>query len=141
MATLTWGVKASLLQYLTTMARGRVEVFDDATVTDLGIVFPAAETADHPLVFRGTVLLTGHGGLMRISLSDPVIHRESDGRWLLSACRADGERFPVADIDQFTQDDSGLVQAGVTTLTAEGVPIFGDQYAAGTVLDSPTITL
>ncbi len=141
MSTLTWGVKSSLLHYLTGVARGRIEVFDGALMTDRGVVFPAQEHAPHPLVFRGTVLLTGHGGMMRISLGDPVIHRESDGRWLLSACGADGERIPVADIDQFTQDDTGLVQAGVTTLTRAGVVIFGDQYPAGTVLDSPEITL
>lgn len=141
MATLIWGVKTSLLQYLTGMARGAIEVFDDAEVTEHGICFPSADEAQHPLAFRGAVLMTGHGGLLRISLGDPVIHREDDGRWLLSARRADGQRIPVADIEQFTQDHTGLVQAGVTTLTEQGVSVFDGQYPAGTTLDSPTITL
>lgn len=141
MGMLIWGVKESLLKYLTGMARGVIEVFDEAELTDQGIRFPSADDAPHPLVFRGAVRMTGHGGLLCVTLGDPVIHREDDGRWLLSACRADGQRIPVADIEQFTQDQTGVVQAGVTTLTEEGVAIFDGQYPAGTRLDSPTITL
>lgn len=141
MATLIWGVKTSLLQYLTGMARGGIEVFDEAEVTEHGIRFPSADQSQHPLAFRGAVLMTGHGGLLRISLGDPVLHREDDGRWLLSARRADGQRIPVADIEHFTQDHTGVVQAGATTLTEQGVAIFDGQYPAGTALDSPTITL
>lgn len=141
MATLLWGIRTSLFLYIRGIARGEVTVFGGAELIDDEVAFPSAEEEGRSLVFRGAVTLTGHGGLLHITVADPVVHREDDGRWLISACGNDGERVPLADIDQLAEDESGLVHAGTTTLTAAGAQIFGGQYPPGSTLDSPLIRL
>jgi len=138
MAALTWAVRGSLLRYVTGIARGEVTVSEGAELTDDGIVFPAAGRSDYPFAFAGGVTMSGHAGSLRIVLAEPVLHREESGRWLLSA-RGAGGRTPIAEIDCFIDDGSGVVWGGTTTLTPDGVAVFGGQYPAGSLLDSPFI--
>lgn len=85
--------------------------------------------------------MSGHGGMLNIVVSDPVVHREEDGTWLLSVINADGDRVAIAAIEFLGEDDTGQVHAGPTTLHPQGVAIFGGQYDAGSELDSPMIIL
>lgn len=131
MTTLDWGVKASLLAYVRRMADGSVEATGGATTTDAGIRFEGVGR----LAFRGTVTLTGHGGLLRVTIADPAIV-EADGGWLLEIADPDNSssRLAFATIAAF----DGRRASG-TALTQDGADLFFGPYAQGTAIDDPVV--
>ncbi|WP_306232071.1 HtaA domain-containing protein [Agrococcus beijingensis] len=132
---LVWGVKASLVGYVRGMADGRVEATGGAEVVDDGFRFPRGE-GDDPLAFRGSVALTGHGGMLRVVIADPAL-RETAGGWAIEIADPDEPevRLRFATLQAFDGE-----RATGTALTAEGADLFFfGPYAQGTPLDDPVV--
>lgn len=139
MSTLVWAVKSSLLEYTRSMQDGQIVLADGATETTGGFWFPGADTVNGVLRFRGSVTLTGHGGMMRIVISDPWLHLHGPGA-LLSIKDDDepGGRLRFAQILELKGDGTTLRAVG-TALTADGADLFFGPYAEGTSLGDPTV--
>lgn len=132
---LTWGIKASLLDYVRGMPDGSVELADGASEAAGAFRFPADVASGDPLAFRGAVRLTGHGGMMRVTIADPSIVQTADGWALEIADPDDAElRLRFATIARFDGD-----RATGTALTEDGADLFFGPYAQGTPLDDPRI--
>lgn len=138
--SLDWGIKASLLRYVRGMSDGAVTVSGGASEIDSvaggGFRFPSDDTTDALLAFRGTVTLTGHGGMMRVVLADPALVETGTG-WVLEIDDPDDPSIrlvfaTVADFD-------GHLASG-TALTEDGADFFFGPYERGTALDNPAVT-
>lgn len=136
--SLTWGIKRSLMQYLVGPAMGSLQTFRGAEVTSDGVQFQASDDFEDQLQFLGSVLLTGHGSLMRIVFGDPAIELRDDATGILWVRVESGDRLPLAELHNLTRT-SGGVEIESTVLRPEGVPVFGGQYPSGTLLDNPII--
>lgn len=139
MNSLQWGIKSSLLRYVQGMPDGTIEVSRGAAETAEGFVFPATFTVEGELSFRGTVTLTGHGGMLHLPLSDPALVAEGAG-WALTIADPDNadERLQFARAGQLIETDRGLCAVG-TVLTSDGADLFFGPYVAGTPLDDPCV--
>lgn len=134
--SLHWGIKASLLDYVRGMADGAVVASEGATPTDAGFRFPAASAAGpSPLAFRGAVALTGHGGMLRVTIADPAIVETADG-WALEIADPDDRsaRLRFATITGFDG-----ARASGTALTQDGADLFFGPYERGTAIDDPVV--
>jgi hypothetical protein len=134
-AVLSWGVKASLVGYVRGMADGRVETTDGAELADNAFRFPRREGADD-LAFRGSVALTGHGGMLRVVIADPALVELGDG-WAIEIADPDDHavRLRFATVAGFDGE-----RANGTALTAEGADLFFfGPYVQGTPLDDPAV--
>ncbi|KNC17836.1 hypothetical protein AC792_13410 [Arthrobacter sp. RIT-PI-e] len=129
---LRWSIKDSLLGYVRAMHDG--EIISDGGATDTGDRFEFPATED-PLRFAGRVLLTGHGGMMRVSITDPGIVRTAGG-WILEIADPDDTavRLPFAVLAGFDG-----VTAEAASLTHEGSDLFFGPYVAGTPVDAPVL--
>lgn len=129
--SLLWGIKASLLGYVRGMADGSVEAGDGATISEAGIRFPGAGG----LAFRGSVTLTGHGGMLRVRIADPALVERAGG-WVLEIADPDdpSQRMAFATIAAFDGR-----QATGTALTQDGADLFFGPYERGTALDDPVV--
>jgi hypothetical protein len=123
-STLVWGVKASLLTYVRSMADGVVATDGGALEAPAGFVFPG-----EGLRFRGAITLSGHSGMMRVVLADPHLV-ETDGAWMLQLTDDAGVRVDFATVAGF----DGVDGTGVA-LTSDGADLFFGPYEAGTPLD------
>jgi len=128
---LRWGVKASLIGYVRGMADGVVETAGGAEAVDGAFRFPR----DEGLAFRGSVTLTGHGGMMRVTVADPSIV-ETPAGWVLEIADPDdpSARLPFATIAAFDGE-----RAAGTALTQDGADLFFGPYERGTALDDPVV--
>lgn len=142
MIGLQWGIKASLIAYVTAMSDGRVEL-DGARSTPRGFVFPAADDAgDGFLRFRGSVTLSGHDGMMHVRFGEPWLVPLTAGGWMLSLADdggGPGGRLDFARLARFDADDDGLARGRGTALTADGADLFFGPYTEGTPLDDPEL--
>ena len=131
MTSLLWGIKGSLLDYVRGMADGSVEVADGASITAAGIRFPVADG----LAFGGAVTLTGHGGMLRVTIARPALVETSDG-WVLEIADPDdpSRRMAFATIAAF----DGTLASG-TALTQDGADLFFGPYERGTAIDDPVV--
>ena len=142
-AELIWGLKTSLLGYVEALPDGSITVSGGATRAVGGeIRFPFAERsspAGRPEVrFTGSVILSGHSGVMRIGIRDPWIELAPDGAVLTVIDEAldDGlSRITVARVTVVTDGDSSWHCTPVR-LTADGALILGAlQYYEGMAVD------
>jgi hypothetical protein len=156
--SLQWGVKESFRSYISSsIANGAWEVSNGATYTTptfgwssaAGGIDPASGLGE--ISFTGTIVFTGHGGLLRLELSDPTIHIGDDGATLLMDAVSndpDGEvvvdaqdvvfaTLPADVADAAWQPGGSLTFSEVApvVLTAEGAAAFAGFYAAGEELD------
>lgn len=157
-AGLYWGVKRSFLRYIAMLPDGGYEASEGAALVDDAVFrfVPATDDADEDVAdgavaeerifrFRGSVLLQGHGRLLRVRIADPWFHFGPNG-----------SRLSVCDPVRRSEDGARLVLAGVTAsrssagdvrcwtdlpvhLDAAGVSLFGGQYDAGEELSPVTI--
>lgn len=149
--SLVWGIKESLIRYVRGMSDGSVQVSGSAVETAAGFVFPsdpepgpALDSPGAPLRFRGAVMLTGHGGMLRIGISDPWLVPGPDphGPWgiTMSDQFEAGERLVFAEIDRVDRDASGALKCSGTRLTEAGSDLFfAGPYTPGTELDDPAV--
>ena len=155
--SLAWGVKESFRSYVgSAIANGSWEVSDGADYTTPQFSWTAPSGAIDPrsglgeVAFTGTIVFTGHGGVLHLELRDPVIHSGDDGATLVldvlsndpeGAVAIDEQDVVVATLpsDAVTNWDAGGTRAWEAIepviLTEAGAAAFGGFYAAGDELD------
>jgi hypothetical protein len=146
-AILTWGIKQSLREYITSLPDGSVEVAPPATDDNGSFSFVAENTDSFSreemsgtLEFSGVVILSGYGGAMRIEINNPRINL-TNGQGLLSLTRG-GVIGPATWIPlvELTATLSGETIVCQTTLVTPGRSIVGEQYQDGQEFDALTIS-
>lgn len=149
--SLIWSIKGSLISYVRGMPDGSVKVSGSAVETTEGFVFPpdpepgpGVDALGATLRFRGAVVLTGHSGMLRVSISDPwlVPGPSPDDPWgiTMSDPFEAGERLVFAEIDRVDRDASGALTCSGTRLTEAGSDLFfAGPYTPGTELDDPAV--
>lgn len=146
--TLIWGIKKSLLEYVEGLEDGTVEVTAPATRTGGEFTFTLDEEASDfdpatrrgILQFRGSVVLTGYWGTMRVELTDPQLSVGEIATDLLvkTSSMFTGERFdPIASVAVTTFEPELL---GTTRLTSAGRLLLGEQYQVGQELSDLRVT-
>ncbi|SCK42716.1 Htaa protein [Variovorax sp. HW608] len=131
---LEWGFKASFRDYLARM-RGSVEVIEPAEATGDSFFFPyvGRKRVESSLVLRfgGEVGFTGHGGLLRLRLAQPMLVFDQTTVGVAVKHPQDESAFVV--IARLTPGSSaGPIQA---TLSQAGSNILMGTYSEGTELD------
>lgn len=157
-AGLEWGIKESFRAYISgTIANGAWETAGGATYetpvfrwTDAVGTIEAA-TGLGEVAFVGSVRFTGHGGLLDVTIADPVLRFHGADVEILAdiaatdpsgAQVADAQRVPVATAritPSVVRWAPGAVNAweaiGDVTLLETGAVAFGGFYPAGEALD------
>ena len=140
---LVWSIKASFVEYIERMSDGVVTLSDGATRRPDGAFhFPLDRTSstDRDVAFRGSVLFTGHFGMLVVAFTRPAIVRR-EGR--LHLCVREDE---VTDghLDVLVLGDARSSAGGLVfsqpQLTSNGADIFFDKYRPGTAFD-PVLVL
>lgn len=141
--TLVWGIKESLLRYVEGLSDGAIVVSNSASrvgndfefTLDLAESDYDADSRVGTLQFRGSVLLTGYEGAMRVEIKDPQLYLKGDvgGLALKASSIFTGERFEGVALVEITTYEPEL--QGTPKLTPSGPIIFGPQYQAGQELD------
>ncbi|MGO1539390.1 MAG: HtaA domain-containing protein [Leucobacter sp.] len=160
--TFTWGVKESFRSYISgTIANGEWEASDGAEYetpnfswsSPTGAIDPA--TGIGSVSFAGSVHFSGHDGVLDLTLANPTIEFEGDGKaaLLLDTKSADMEGETAVDTEQewigdITVESDAIPTDGVleladlpATLTNSGVTAFGGFYEAGDELDPLSLSL
>jgi hypothetical protein len=139
MTHLDWGIKETLVGYVTGMADGEVAVEDGAEAVGRSFRFPLTRRDGDVLSFRGRVVMTGHGGLLNVVIADPALERGSEG-WTLTIADPDvpGDRLVFATLEGVTETGAGLT-VGSAALTESGADLFFGPYTRGTPLDAPSV--
>lgn len=138
MSALVWAIKSTLIAYVRDMEDGTITLTDGATESAAGFRYPSdtgvAENEDVRR-FTGHVRMTGHGGLLRLSFTDPWLTPGESG-WMLSFADPDEADIRLDFATVASLDDAGgaLIGTGVA-LTAEGADLFFGPYREGTPLD------
>lgn len=160
--TLTWGVKESFRSYISgSIANGSWETSDGATYETPDFTWSDAKGSIDPATgtgtvsFTGAVHFTGHDGVLDLTIANPTIDFEGDGRaaLMLDARSTDTTGEVVVDEDAqwvgdmtvpdpiapsenaLTLSDQGAV------LTSEGAKAFAGFYQAGVDLDPINLDL
>lgn len=146
-ATLTWGIKQSLLEYVESLEDGVIEATAPATREDAQFSFSLnaaasdfnAATNEGMLQFSGSVIMTGYWGSMRIEIHDPRLRLSGTSGDLLVRVKnvigADRlEQFALITVTA-TQPE---LKAEVT-LAPAGRMMLGQQYSVGQSLDELTV--
>lgn len=148
--TLSWGVKASLRNYVLGVG-GTIDVIPPAEAIGSDLTFPlvAGNEDDNVLRFQGAVRFSAHQGVLDILIKDPWLHRER-GSTTLSVSGLEtpsGVRLPhpspisrlvIAELVPSEPTRMGDILQWMPTparLTAEGCVLFGSFYPARTDLD------
>lgn len=146
-AILTWGIKQSLREYITSLPDGSVDVALPTTADNGSFSFVAENTDSFSreemsgtLEFSGVVTLSGYGGAMRIEINNPRINL-TNGQGLLSLTRGGvigpATWIPLVELKATQSGDTLVCQ---TTLVAPGRSIVGEQYQDGQEFDALTIS-
>jgi len=141
--SLTWGVKSDFRAYITgPIAQGSITT-SGVTTSGGAFVFPQSangltESGTGTASYSGSVRFYGHAGALDITLRNPVVTVTSPTSGTLSVTWG-GSSVPVASLNlgagiRSTANGSVSYSAVPATLTAAGVPVFGN-YPAGTALD------
>lgn len=155
-----WAVKASFSAYVEGIVGGGTITTSDGATRNADGSFdftPGSGTysptkAKVNATFGGTVHYEAHGGILRVTLSDPRISYKGDSGTLYADAISTVPFGPNAgtehtypnvglatlDLSGVTPVDDGstLTVAGIpATLTEAGMPVFGEIYPAGTALD------
>ncbi|QIK64755.1 hypothetical protein G7068_07015 [Leucobacter viscericola] len=159
---LTWGVKESFRSYISgSIANGSWDAKDGASYTTpdfqwtkaTGTVDPTTGTGT--VSFVGTVHFTGHDGVLDLTLANPTIEFEGDGKasLLLDARSTDATGKVTIDSKQEWVGDMTapfpLAVAGEplkfdelkTVLTNSGAKAFAGFYEPGVDLDPVSVSL
>lgn len=160
--TLTWGVKESFRSYISgSIANGSWEASDGATYdtpsfqwgSGIGEIDPATGTGS--VSFTGSVHFTGHDGVLDLTLANPTLEFEGDGKatLLLDARSTDATGEVTIDSEQEWVGDveagsfSAITETGFeaaampTILTNTGAKAFAGFYEPGVELDPIDLAL
>jgi hypothetical protein len=143
-ARLEWGIKDSLVRYVTGMADGEVTADEGALAVataggEARFAFPLRDRDGDAWRFGGRVVMAGHGGLLHLVIAAPSIERGGSG-WTLSIDDPDvpGERLVFATLEGVAEAGTGLT-VGSAALTEAGSDLFFGPYTRGTPIDAPTV--
>lgn len=160
--TLKWGVKESFRSYISgSIANGSWETSDGADYEIPEFIWSSPtgsfdpETGTGSVSFTGAIHFTGHDGVLDLTLANPTIEFEGDGKaaLLVDAKSTDVEGETTVDAEQEwladLEVDDRLAPAYGTldlsevpaTLTNSGVGAFADFYDAGADLDPVKLSL
>jgi hypothetical protein len=137
-AGLTWGMKQSFREYLEGISDLHIEA-EGVTTVDAGYFFPLADSAGPTdLAFRGDLTIRAHRGMLRVVLRAPAIEA-LDSHPVLTA-DIGGRRVALCTLrEQYSSSPAERVFDA--ELLDDGIPVFGDVYAAGTAMDSVVVAL
>lgn len=160
--TLTWGVKESFRSYISgSIANGSWEASEGATYETPSFQWGAGtgsidpETGVGSVSFSGLIQFTGHDGVLDLTLANPTLDFEGDGRATLSLDARSTDSTGVVTIDA-SQEWLGdieapsplpLTETGVSAeampnvLTNGGAKAFGGFYEGGADLDPVDVAL
>ena len=146
--SLSWGIKDSLLAYIERLEDGAITTTDGATRVGNDFHFKNDQSASHfnpeegkgTLQFRGSVILTGHWGAMRVEIHDPQIEISGNSGVLLTTTKnvisADrSEVFATLAVSAI----SPVLMADVQ-LAAAGRMLLGQQYSVGQELSPLSVS-
>lgn len=160
--TFKWGVKESFRAYISgAIANGAWEPSGGAVYETPDFTWSDAtgeldpETGEGSVSFTGVVHFTGHGGVLDLTLANPTIEFDSEGKAVLlldtKSTNAQGElaidatQEWVADIALAApvkvSDGAVKLEKAETTLTNSGAKAFAGFYQAGVKLDPVTLDL
>lgn len=153
---LRWGIKRSFIDYVRRMPDGKGSVGDGAVPIGTGDLFyehdeaasrrdPAAPT--QIWAFRGDVRFSGHFGMLFVRVAHPRL--EVTGTEAVLSIedpqgREGAPRVPLvtARLQELAGEGGAAVWgAEHVALTAEGVPLFNEVYAAGEAFEPLIIQL
>ncbi|MGD9959225.1 HtaA domain-containing protein [Nocardioides sp.] len=131
---LSWGIKASFLDYIERLPDGRVSLTDGAAAAESGWVFPPDPRVGAPdgidadgfLAFRGGIRFAGHHGMLVVDIVDPWISVRGNEATLTIA--GAGARLPLVTCTLAqTPAPAGMAAWAATDvrLTPEAAVIFG----------------
>lgn len=146
--TLTWGIKESLIAYIERLEDGLFETTTGASRIGNEFQFPldeAASTFDPEtqqgvLQFRGSVIITGHWGGMRVEINDPRITLSGDTgeiSTLIKSVFGDDSFLTFGTLN--VSAPAPKLTAGVA-LAAGGQSLMGQQYTVGQELSPLSIS-
>jgi hypothetical protein len=134
--SIVWGIKASLVAYVRSLADGRIDVSGGAEERAGGLfAFPVVGAEDREVRCRGSVVLRGHGALLDVAIVDPWID-PSAGTLSIAAqwTEPPGERLVIARMPVAPRSDGWT--ASPVLLTADGALTLGAlQYYEGQQVD------
>jgi len=137
-AELVWSVKTAFAAYVERMADGRVEVSGGVVAESDGtFVFPSETVSSSRWQFGGSVLFTGHSGLLSLAITRPAIEWRSD-RLLLTIDDEEEGRLDFATLAEPLATSTGWTVEEVL-LTNDGADLFFDSYRRGTEFDRLTV--
>ncbi|WP_347037854.1 HtaA domain-containing protein [Glutamicibacter halophytocola] len=141
---LEWGLKASFVGYISSLADGRIEASNGVWQAGNSLVFPASPATDIPdneVWFNGHVSFSGHGGMMKLDLIEPRVENQ-DEAITLTIGTANG-RVAIAELTETAVSRAfGLVKTRFSAvLTEDGSKLFNGQYPAGQQLEDLEIVL
>lgn len=160
--TMQWGIKASFRSYISgSIANGSWETSDGLTYESPNFTWSGATgsidsaSGTGTVSFPGTVHFTGHDGILDLTLANPTIEFEGDGKaaLLLDSRSTDMDGEVAVDEDQewvgdvtvaesLAPADGSLTLTDLPTeLTNSGVVAFAGFYEAGVELDPITLDL
>lgn len=130
-ARLRWGIKRSLINYVSDVYDGAIEASDGATSDDERVFTFDPDPSDEagPRRFRGRIILTAHDDMLRIELADPWLEHDGENTILSVFSPMDDRRVAMAALTQI--DD----ESWSATLTPRGADVLGPQYFSGTEID------
>ncbi|MGP9529135.1 HtaA domain-containing protein [Glutamicibacter sp. AOP5-A2-18] len=141
---LEWGLKASFVGYISSLADGRIEASNGVWQAGNSLVFPASlseEAPDNEGWFNGQVSFSGHGGMMKLDLIEPRVENQDDAIKLTIDTAT--ERVAIAELTETSVSRAfGLVKTRFSAvLTEDGSKLFNGQYPAGQALEDLEVVL
>lgn len=128
-----WGIKESYLGYVGMLPDARIEISRGAVRAEDGAFeFPLDAGAAGPDAvrrFRGSVVITGHDGLMHVELADPWVELDDEVVRISTSHR--GERVTVATATPPSGDATRWTGPSGTRLTEAGSTWLGSAYGEG----------
>ena len=142
---LEWGLKASFVGYISSLADGRIEASNGVWQIGNALAFPLAQDADTPdneVRFHGRVSFSGHGGMMKLDLVEPRVENHEDDSISLTIAAGE-ERIAIAQLVELSTSRAfGLAKTRFdAVLTEEGSKLFNGQYPAGQKMEQVEIVL
>jgi len=138
---LAWGVKQSLLSYVTSAPGGQLLTTKDVRWEDGAFRFPLADSAPgadgESFDVEGVVRFHGHFSMLVAELSGLRITR-GDAGWVLSLADGEDSRVDAFALDgepERSGDGPGRLDWADVRLTEAGSEGFGGHYPPGTLFD------
>lgn len=146
--SLSWGIKDSFRDYVSRQADFSLTVSDHASIGPGNVIqFPVkAGSGNVEWMSEGWAVFVAHGGMMRLSLKNPVV-RWSDLDLVLAFefdSGMDGsqpEHFEVARLVEVSTTEDTMRRTYRAFLLPDAVGMFNEMYDPGSELDVVTVAM